>query len=132
AREGTLPLVFLTTLKAGGIVLGKGMAQCLRAFTLWLAVLPVMTIPFLLGGVGWKECVLSLCLNCTSVVLALAIGLVASSVCTVWRRAAILALLLSLLTVVSLTLANGVLMLMAIRRYVPVRGLLTSHFGAFA
>src|SRR5436190_7282599 len=65
-REGTLPLLFLTPLKPGGIVLAKGMAQCLRAFTLWLAVLPVMTIPFLTDGVGWRESVMSLCVNCSS------------------------------------------------------------------
>src|SRR5881275_361238 len=45
-REGTLPLLFLTPLKPGGIVLAKGMAHGLRAFSLWLAVLPVMMIPF--------------------------------------------------------------------------------------
>src|SRR6266487_2334676 len=45
-REGTLPLLFLTPLKPGGIVLAKGMTHGLRALSLWLAVLPVMVIPF--------------------------------------------------------------------------------------
>src|SRR5262245_15813812 len=37
-REGTLGLLFLTPLKAGDIVLAKGLAHGLRAFTLWVAV----------------------------------------------------------------------------------------------
>src|SRR5436853_4524783 len=58
-REGTLGLLFLTCLKASGIVYAKGMAHGLRALTLWLAVLPVVTIPFLLGGVSWSDVLLS-------------------------------------------------------------------------
>jgi ABC-type Na+ efflux pump permease subunit len=42
-REETLGLLFLTPLSAGGIVAGKAMAQGLRACTLWLAALPLLT-----------------------------------------------------------------------------------------
>jgi hypothetical protein len=49
-REGTLGLLFLTPLKGTDIVVAKGLAQGLRALTLGLAVVPVLTIPFLLGG----------------------------------------------------------------------------------
>ena len=45
-REGTLGLLFLTPLTASGIVLGKTLVQVLRALTVWLAVVPVLTIPF--------------------------------------------------------------------------------------
>src|SRR5437016_11091843 len=72
-REGTLPMLFLTPLKPGGIVVAKGMAHGLRALSLWLAVLPVMAIPFLLGGVGWREAVMSVCVNFSSILLALAV-----------------------------------------------------------
>src|ERR1043166_7423674 len=48
-REGTLGLLFLTRLRATDIVLAKTLAHTLRALTLWLAVLPVLAIPFLLG-----------------------------------------------------------------------------------
>src|SRR5213079_760490 len=41
-REGTLPLLFLTPLRARDIVQSKGMAHGLRALTLWLAELPIM------------------------------------------------------------------------------------------
>ena len=50
-REDTLGLLFLTPLTAMGIVAGKGLVQAFRAFTLWLAVLPVLIIPCLSGGV---------------------------------------------------------------------------------
>src|SRR5438477_7961666 len=90
-REGTLPLLFLTPLKPGGIILAKGMAHALRAFSLWLAVLPVTTIPFLLGGIGWKEAAISLGINFSAILLALAVGLLASAVCKEWRRAVVLA-----------------------------------------
>ena len=51
-REGTLGLLFLTRLNAQDIVAAKTAAQALRALTLWLAVLPVLAIPFLMGGVS--------------------------------------------------------------------------------
>src|SRR6266702_519859 len=54
-REGTLGLLFLTRLNAQDIVAAKGLAQGLRALTLWLAVAPVLTVPFLLGGVSRSE-----------------------------------------------------------------------------
>src|SRR5687768_12538575 len=52
-REGTLGLLFLTPLRASGIVFGKVFAQGIRAFTLFAAILPVAILPHLLGGVGW-------------------------------------------------------------------------------
>src|SRR5947209_16748717 len=58
-REGTLGLLFLTGLCGPHIVLAKSLAHGLRALTLWIAVAPVLTIPFLLGGVSWQEAMLS-------------------------------------------------------------------------
>jgi len=46
--------------------------------TLWIAVLPVMVIPFLLGGVADTDVVSALCIQLTSIVLALSAGLLAS------------------------------------------------------
>src|SRR5438094_10335800 len=66
-REGTLGLLFLTRLRATDIVTAKSMAQGLRALTLWLAVAPVLTIPFLLGGVGWPQAVLSISVNFSAI-----------------------------------------------------------------
>src|SRR5262249_41854281 len=58
-RDGTLGLLFLTRLRPQEVVGAKGFAHGMRALTLWLAVLPALMIPFLLGGVGWHEAVLS-------------------------------------------------------------------------
>src|SRR5262245_34253636 len=77
-REGTLGLLVLTQLKATDIVTAKSLAQGLRALTLWLAVVPVLTIPFILGGVSWMQALLSVAISFSSICWALAAGLIAS------------------------------------------------------
>lgn len=86
-REGTLPLLFLTPLSARDIVYAKGFAHGLRSFTLWLAVLPLFTICFLSGGVGWPDVIISALINLSSICLALGAGLLASGRMRVWTRA---------------------------------------------
>jgi ABC-type transport system involved in multi-copper enzyme maturation permease subunit len=86
-REGTLPLLFLTSLKPGDIVSAKGIVHGMRSFTLWLAVLPVFTVCLLGGGVGWDEVAISALVNFSSICLALGAGLVASARTRVWTRA---------------------------------------------
>jgi ABC-type transport system involved in multi-copper enzyme maturation permease subunit len=90
-REGTLGLLFLTPLRAEDFVAAKGLAQGLRALTLWLAVLPVITISFLLGGLSWMEVALSVMVNFGAICLALAAGLLASSSSRVWTRVLVVA-----------------------------------------
>jgi ABC-type transport system involved in multi-copper enzyme maturation permease subunit len=90
-REGTLGLLFLTPLKARDIVLAKGLAHGLRAFTLWAAIIPVMTIPFLLGGVSWHEAVMCCLVNFSALCWALAAGILASSAGKAWLRCLLLA-----------------------------------------
>src|SRR5436190_14132116 len=70
-REGTLPLLFLTPLRAGDIVWAKGIVHGARSFTLWLAVLPVFAVCLLSGGVGWDEIAISALVNFSSICLAL-------------------------------------------------------------
>src|SRR5208337_1374532 len=94
-RERTLPLLFLTPLNSWQIVQAKGLANGLRAFTLWLAVLPVLTIAFMAGGVSWQDVVLSLLVSFGSICLAMAAGLLASALTRVWMRALSLSALLS-------------------------------------
>jgi hypothetical protein len=50
-REGTLGLLFLTDLKASDLVVGKLAATSLNAAYGLLALVPVMTVPVLCGGV---------------------------------------------------------------------------------
>lgn len=78
-REGTLGLLFLTPLSPGGVVSGKLLAQVLRAFTLWLAVLPLLIIPFLTGGVTLLDVITALSQEFCAVLLCLAAGLLASA-----------------------------------------------------
>lgn len=78
-REGTLGLLFLTPLRAREIVMAKALAHGLRAGTLLLAVLPVLTIPFILGGVSWQQAAMSALVNFSAVCWALAAALVASA-----------------------------------------------------
>src|SRR5215471_16537149 len=54
-REGTLGLLFLTDLKGYDIVLGKLVATSLSAFYGILAVLPMLAIPLLMGGIAGNE-----------------------------------------------------------------------------
>jgi ABC-type transport system involved in multi-copper enzyme maturation permease subunit len=86
-REGTLPLLFLTPLRPRDIVYAKGLAHGLRAFTLWLAVLPVLMVSIVAGGVGWREVVISALVNFSAICLATGAGLVASSLARAWTRA---------------------------------------------
>src|SRR6058998_90288 len=95
-REGTLVLLFLTPLTPIGIVFGKSLIHTLRAITLFLAVLPALALPFLLGGLSWKDSVVSLLLNSSALVLALAAGLLASTLVTDSRRVLAVALALSI------------------------------------
>ncbi len=100
-REGTLPLLFLTALRPRDIVYAKGMANGLRAFTLCLAVIPILTIPFLVGGVSKSEVAVSVLLNFSSICLAMMAGLLASTASKTWTRALGMAMFLSVLFLLS-------------------------------
>jgi len=54
-REGTLGLLFLTDLKGYDVVFGKLAATSLNSFYGLLAILPVLALPLLLGGVTPEE-----------------------------------------------------------------------------
>ena len=58
-REGTLGLLFLTDLRGYDVVLGKLLATSLRGFYALLAVLPILAITLLMGGITgaqyWKS-----------------------------------------------------------------------------
>ena len=50
-REGTLGLLFLTNLSGLDVVLGKMMGRSLRAIYNLLAVIPILALPLMVGGV---------------------------------------------------------------------------------
>ncbi len=107
-REGTLGLLFLTPLRAREIVMAKGLAHGLRALTLWLASLPVLMIPFLMGGVSWKEAVLLLLTTFSCICWALSAGLLASSACKSWPRSLLSAVALGVLFLLVMVYLEGV------------------------
>src|SRR6266446_1564749 len=57
-REGTIGFLFLTDLRGYDIVLGKLLATSLRGFYAFLAVLPILGVTLIMGGVTgaqfWK------------------------------------------------------------------------------
>ncbi len=116
-REGTMPLLFLTPLSAGGIVAGKVSVQALRALTLWLTLLPLLSMPFLAGGVGWADAFSAVCLEFSATILCLAAGMLASSLARDRNRAILLAYTLaamflfvfSQMVVFSLLMGSGTL-----------------------
>ncbi len=110
-REGTLGLLFLTNLKARHIVAAKVFAHGLRSLTMWAAMLPIIAVPLLLGGIHWQELLLSIGLMLGAVSLGTAAGIAASSASIGVSRAAASALILSFLFFIcfgAITVLGGV------------------------
>jgi len=106
-REGTLGLLFLTRLRAGDIVIAKGFVHGLRALALLLAVAPVLSVAFVMGGVSWNQVVLSFLLNLSVICWALAAGLLASASSKHWAQAVIRTALLAVCFILVLATAVG-------------------------
>ncbi len=86
-REGTLGLLFLTDLRGLDVVLGKLAAASVTALFGLLAVLPMLAIPILLGGVDLGEFVRLALVLVNTLFLSLAIGLAMSACCVQGRSA---------------------------------------------
>jgi hypothetical protein len=86
-REGTLGLLFLTPLRGWEILLGKMGSHALQVGWAWLAILPVLFLPLLQGGVRWTEAVRLLLALLISLLVSLACGLLWSTVCREARTA---------------------------------------------
>lgn len=96
-REGTLGLLFLTPLTPAGVAVGKSLLHALRAASLLLVAVPVLCLPVMLGGVSWRDGVLALLLDGAGLLLALSLGLLASTFAVTWTRAVIGSVCLSAL-----------------------------------
>lgn len=108
-REGTLPLLFLTDLKAGEVAASKAVAQCLRLSSLWASALPVLLVPVLAGGVGWMDLVRASILQTAVIILMPILGLWISSHCRDLRVATGLAALTGFVGLLAALLGNGAL-----------------------
>ncbi|HXJ55365.1 MAG TPA: ABC transporter permease [Verrucomicrobiae bacterium] len=108
-REGTLGLLFLTDLKGYDVVLGKLVASSLHAFYGVLAILPVMAIPLLVGGVTidefWRVVVVAL----NMLLFSLAVGMFASSISRDERRAMVVAFVILFFFAAGLPMLGGFL-----------------------
>lgn len=78
-REGTLGLLFLTNLSGYDVVAGKLSAGSLGAAYRVIAILPIMAIAFLFGGVEFDMYVRVICLCANSMLLSLAMAVYWSS-----------------------------------------------------
>jgi ABC-type transport system involved in multi-copper enzyme maturation permease subunit len=94
-REGTLGLLFLTDLRAWEIVAAKSFAHGWRAAMLMLAVLPVIAIPVLMGGVAAQGILICALFNIVSLIWSLAAGMLATVLVKERTRALALAYLLA-------------------------------------
>src|SRR5437773_152537 len=86
-REGTLGLLFLTDLKGYDVVVGKLVASSLNALYGMVAVVPVLGIPLLMGGVTLGEYGRVAAVLVNTLFFSLCVGIFASSVSKSSRRA---------------------------------------------
>src|SRR5258705_6092904 len=96
-REGTLGLLFLTELKGYDVVFGKLVATSLHSIYGLLAVLPLLALPLLMGGVTSGEFWRVTAVLLLTLYLTLSIGMLVSAL-TRETRQAMLATLLIILT----------------------------------
>ena len=80
-REETIGLLFLTPLRPIEVVLSKVAAHCLQGGSVLLAVVPVLVVPLLLGGITLPDIFRMALLQSAALALALTSGLLASSLC---------------------------------------------------
>ncbi|MGC3960752.1 MAG: ABC transporter permease [Verrucomicrobiota bacterium] len=96
-REGTLGLLFLTDLRGYDVVAGKLLANSLTGFYAVLAVLPILGIPLLMGGVTGAEFGRLALALINTLFFSLSAGMLASALCSNARVAVGTALALILL-----------------------------------
>lgn len=101
-REGTLGLLFLTDLKGYDVVLGKLVASSLSGFYAVLAVVPILALPLLLGGVTPGEFGRMAMVVMNTLFFSLTLGIWASAMSRSPRKAMAVTLLLILLFAVVL------------------------------
>lgn len=78
-REGTLGLLFLTDLKGYDVVLGKLVANSLGAAYSLLAIVPVLALPLLMGGVTGGEFGRVTLVTLNTLFFSLSVGILISS-----------------------------------------------------
>ena len=80
-REGTWGLLFLTRLRGHDIILGKLAGGTLGAFYGFIAILPVLTVPIILGGVTLTAVAYSCLALGNTLFLSVSAGILISTCC---------------------------------------------------
>jgi hypothetical protein len=80
-REGTLGLLFLTDLKGYDVVLGKLVASSLNMMYCLLAIVPVLAVPLLMGGITQGEFLRMALVAINSLFFSLTLGVCISALC---------------------------------------------------
>jgi ABC-type transport system involved in multi-copper enzyme maturation permease subunit len=78
-REGTLGLLFLTDLKGWDVILGKVVASSLQAVYGLIAVLPMLALAMLIGGISLQELTLVSVVLLNAIFLSLSTGIFVST-----------------------------------------------------
>ncbi len=106
-REGTLGLLFLTDLRGYDVALGKLLATSLRGFFALLAVLPILAITLLMGGVTGAQYWKSALALVNALFFSLAAGMAVSALSRDSQKALTATLLLVLLFALGGPLADA-------------------------
>jgi ABC-type transport system involved in cytochrome c biogenesis permease component len=86
-REGTLGLLFLTDLKGHEVVFGKLASTSLHSFYSFLAIVPVLALPLLMGGMTVGEFWRVTLVLVVTLYLSLSVGMFISALCQDTRSA---------------------------------------------
>ena len=95
-REGTLDLLYLTTLTARKVVTAKFVTQFIRIGSIWALLIPLSMVPLLSGGVAPKDVMFVLSVEFSLILLGLVAGLFSSAMTRRAVAAMFLAIALSL------------------------------------
>jgi len=114
-REGTLGLLFLTDLKGYDVVLGKLAGTSLNALYSLLAVVPLLAVPLLLGGITVGEFYRMAIVAIDTLLFSLSIGICVSSMSRSARKAVTVTFLL-LITFAAVLPAIGSFLAYALKK----------------
>ena len=129
-REGTLGLLFLTSLRGYDIVAGKLLATSIRGFHALLAIVPVLAITLLMGGItGLRFAKTSVALV-AAFLASLAAGLFVSALSRDAQKSMIATLVLILLVAGGGPAADGIIAAVRQRPFEPMLSL-TSPVSLF-
>jgi ABC-type transport system involved in multi-copper enzyme maturation permease subunit len=78
-RQGTLGLLLLTPLQAWHVVLGKFTTRFLEGVQIFLAILPMLFLPYAIGGLMFGQMATAILVLFSQMIICVAISLLASS-----------------------------------------------------